>query len=217
MFTSIYHSACMAHDCGGEYTKRRVGKDCNRIWQHVSSGCSQGRKESTSVTTTIQWNVVGCYQGILLYKYMCIEYCSLHFINYSLQVIDELHFKNHTDKICRDKYDPSVIKEKHPGVSFMSAEQTFAWLTRFRKILSAMPKNHHLFYLHRLVKKRNIYTELCHRLNRKPLLPKTKDSKKLWTSTTFNQNKVITFFVTQILTILGNTKWTIDWESVVCC
>ena len=109
----------------------------------------------------------------------CYEYCSLHFINYSLQVIDKLHFKNHTGKICREKYDPSVIKEKHPGVSFMSVEQTFAWLTRFRKILSAMPKNHHLFYLHRLVKKRNIYTELCHRLNRKPLLPKTKDSKKL--------------------------------------
>ena len=31
MFTSIYHSACMAHDCGGEYAKRRVGQDCNRI------------------------------------------------------------------------------------------------------------------------------------------------------------------------------------------
>lgn len=119
-------------------------------------------------------------------------------------MIDELHFKNHTDKICRQKYDPSVIKEKHPGISFMSAEQTFAWLTRFRKILSAMPKTHHLYYLHRLVKKRNVYTELCHRLNRKPLLPKTKassDSKKLWTSTT--EVKVIIFFVY----ILGNTKW----------
>ena len=91
-------------------------------------------------------------------------------------MIDELHFKNHTDKICREKYDPSVIKEKHPGISFMSAEQTFAWLTRFRKILSAMSKTHHLYYLHRLVKKRNVYTELCHRLNRKPLLPKTKAS-----------------------------------------
>ena len=58
----------------------------------------------------------------------------------------------------------------------MSAEQTFTWLTRFLKILSAMPKTYHLYYLHRLVKKRNVYTELCHRLNRKPLLPKTKAS-----------------------------------------
>ena len=73
---------------------------------------------------------------------------------------DELHFRNHTDMVCREKYNPSTIKEKHPGVSFMSAEQIFAWLSRFHTILSAMPKTHHLFYLHRLVEKRNAYTEL---------------------------------------------------------
>jgi len=60
-------------------------------------------------------------------------------------VIDELHFRNHTDQVCKGKYNPSVISEKHRGVSFMSAELTFAWLSRFRKILSAMPKTHHLF------------------------------------------------------------------------
>ena len=52
---------------------------------------------------------------------------------------------------------PSAIKEKHPGVSFMSAEKMFAWLSRFRKILCAMHKTHHLFYLHCIVKERNLY------------------------------------------------------------
>ena len=40
------------------------------------------------------------------------------------------------DENCKEKYDPS---SKHPGVSFMSAEQTFAWLSRFRRILCAIP------------------------------------------------------------------------------
>ena len=82
-----------------------------------------------------------------------------------MQVIDELHI----DETCREKYNPSTIKEKYPGVSFMDAEQTFAWLSRFNRILSAMPKTHHLFYL---VKRRNMYMEMCHKLQRKPLLPK---------------------------------------------
>ena len=79
-----------------------------------------------------------------------------------LQIINELHIKNHVDEDCRKRYNPVPIKSKYPGVSFMSAEPTFAWLSRFRKILCAMPKAHHLFYLHRLVKRRNSYMELCH-------------------------------------------------------
>ena len=39
-----------------------------------------------------------------------------------------------------------------------------------------MSKNHHLFFLHRIVKRRNEYTEFCHNQGRKPLLPKTKDT-----------------------------------------
>jgi hypothetical protein len=85
------------------------------------------------------------------------------------KVIDELHIKNHVDETCKEKYDPSVIKCKHPGISFMSAERTFAWLSRFRRILCAMPKVHHLFYL---VKRWNLYMEMCHSIQRKPLLPK---------------------------------------------
>ena len=86
-----------------------------------------------------------------------------------MQVIDEFY---HVDETCREKYNPSTIKEKYPGVSFMGDEQTFAWLSRFNRILSAMPKTHHLFYLHRLVKRRKMYMEMCHKLQRKPLLPK---------------------------------------------
>ena len=63
---------------------------------------------------------------------VCIAYLTLGKLlacyAHSLQVIDELHFKNHIDKACREKYDPSVIKDKHPGMGFMSAEQTFTWL-----------------------------------------------------------------------------------------
>lgn len=94
-----------------------------------------------------------------------------------LKVIDDLHFKNHKDQICRAKYAPSKVKndlsDNDQSLNFMSAEQVFAWLSRYKRILSAMPKTHHLYYLHQLVKRRNKYTELCYRLNRKPLLPKT--------------------------------------------
>lgn len=91
-----------------------------------------------------------------------------------LSVIDDLHYKNHKDEKCRRMYSPTKVKEqnKEQGMNFMSAEQVFAWLSRYKRILSAMPKYHHLFYLHRLVKKRNQYTELCYSLNRKALLPK---------------------------------------------
>ena len=56
----------------------------------------------------------------------------------------------------------------------MAAEQTFVWLSRFKKILCAMPKVHHLFYLHRMVKHRNAYTTACYKYGKKPLLPKAR-------------------------------------------
>ena len=69
-----------------------------------------------------------------------------HYFTFScFFLLPELHFRNHIDPVCRRKYNPSVVKEKYPGVRFMSAEQTFAWLSRFRKILSAMLKIHYLF------------------------------------------------------------------------
>ena len=72
-------------------------------------------------------------------------------------MIDELHIKNHKDERCKTIYDPKKLKDKYPEVHFMSAEQTFVWLVRFRRILCAMPKRHHLSYLHRLINRRNNY------------------------------------------------------------
>lgn len=88
------------------------------------------------------------------------------------KIIDRLHISNHKDKKCKEKYDPSSLKEEIPNGNTMAAEQTFVWLSRFKKILCAMPKVHHLFFLHRMVKHRNNYTVRCYKNGRKPLLPK---------------------------------------------
>ena len=94
----------------------------------------------------------------------------------SIQVIDEVHYKNHTDARCLSRYNPAIAKEKHPDANFMVAEQTFSWLSRFKSILCAMPKNYHMFYLHRLCLRRNRYTEKCNKLERRLFLPKSSDT-----------------------------------------
>ena len=87
------------------------------------------------------------------------------------KIIDSLHIKNHVDEKCQDTYHPKKVKEAHPKYNLMCAEQVFTWLSRFKKITCSMNKSHHCFFLHRIVKRRNKYTELCHHLNREPLLP----------------------------------------------
>lgn len=94
------------------------------------------------------------------------------------KIIDSLHMKNHKDKECKQKYDPSHLKEDMPNANTMAAEQTFVWLSRFKKILCAMPRIHHLFYLHRMIKHRNSYTVKCYKSNKKPLLPKARGKQK---------------------------------------
>ena len=93
------------------------------------------------------------------------------------KIIDSLHIKNHKDAACKLMYDPGILKSELPEGNTMAAEQTFVWLSRFKKILCAMPKVHHLFYLHRMVKHRNAYTTTCYKYRKKPLLPKAKASK----------------------------------------
>ena len=93
------------------------------------------------------------------------------------KIIDSLHINNHKDESCREKYDPSVLKKEIPEGNTMAAEQTFVWLSRFKKILCAMPKVHHLFYVHRMVKHRNRYTVTCYKHGKKPLLPKARNKK----------------------------------------
>ena len=45
-------------------------------------------------------------------------------------------------------------------------------------LFCSMNKSHHLFFLHRLIVLRNEYTEMCHKIGRKPLLPKAKSKDK---------------------------------------
>ena len=55
------------------------------------------------------------------------------------KIIDTLHINNHVDEQCRRKYDPSSVKELNPTFNTMSCEQTFTWMSRYKKILRSMP------------------------------------------------------------------------------
>ena len=71
------------------------------------------------------------------------------------KIIDELHIKNHADTRWTEKYNPKEVLSE--DMKTMPCEQTFAWLSRFKRILSAMPKTHHHLYLHCIVQIRNMY------------------------------------------------------------
>ena len=88
--------------------------------------------------------------------------------------IDELHIRNHTRESCKRLYNTDLLKAQHPFANTMAAEQTFCWLSRYKKILNSMGKTHFHFLLHRLVVGRNSYTQRCYQLNRRPLLPNAK-------------------------------------------
>ena len=93
------------------------------------------------------------------------------------KIIDVFHFRNHTSLECRKKFSPAQLKECNPNYNTQAGEQTFVWVERFRHILCSMNKTHHLFYLHRMVLRRNAYTAKCYLNGRKPILPKTKSDK----------------------------------------
>ena len=96
------------------------------------------------------------------------------------KVIDKLHLKNHKNPRCKELYNPESVKEKCPKLNTLVAEQTFIWASRFKKILGAMPKSHFLFFYHRMVVRRNKYTEKCYKNNMQPLLPKLRSEKSTW-------------------------------------
>ena len=56
------------------------------------------------------------------------------------KVIDPLHLANHTRKKCKELYNPEKVKSTFPEANFMSAEQTFAWQGRYKKIFNSMTK-----------------------------------------------------------------------------
>ena len=94
------------------------------------------------------------------------------------KIIDSLHIKNHKDKKCHEVYNPDKIKESNPTFNTMSCEQTFSWLSRYKKLLASMGKCHHHFFLHRIVKRRNKYISFCYANGRRPVQPKPRRSKK---------------------------------------
>ena len=89
------------------------------------------------------------------------------------KIIDVFHFQNHVSAECREKFSPAKLKQQHPEFNTQAGEQTFVWIHRFRHILCSMNKVHHLFFLHRMVLRRNEYTSLCYLKGKKPILPKS--------------------------------------------
>ena len=94
------------------------------------------------------------------------------------KMIDGLHIRNHKRAQCQRELNPKRFTEMYPELedtkNSMAAEQTFIWAERFKKILFAMPKQRHVFYLHRMVKRRNRYTQKCHQKGKSPALPTAK-------------------------------------------
>ena len=94
------------------------------------------------------------------------------------KMIDALHIRNHTELSCHTDLHPDNMSDMYPALqntrNTQAAEQTFVWLGRYKKIICSMFKTHHLFFLHRMVKRRNRYTAKCYRSCRKPVLPGAK-------------------------------------------
>ena len=79
--------------------------------------------------------------------------------------VDALHIKNHVREKCKKDYPLVILKlrEQFKNPNTESAEQTFVWLGKFKRILNSMSKRNHHFYLHCLIKERNTYTEWCYK------------------------------------------------------
>ena len=45
-----------------------------------------------------------------------------------------------TNKQCRELYSPESVKLENPNTNTMCCEQTFAWLSRYKRILNSMLK-----------------------------------------------------------------------------
>lgn len=85
------------------------------------------------------------------------------------KVIDRLHIRNHKDQKCHELYHPD--DNLPASYNTMAGEQTFAWMSRFKKIVNSMTQTHHLFFLHRMCVRRNKYTSSCFKEGREPVLP----------------------------------------------
>ena len=99
--------------------------------------------------------------------------------NNLIKIIDSVHLHNHKRDSCKRDFNPSILKKVMPNGNTMVCEETFAWLSRYKKILNVLPKHRFEFMLHRLVVHRNKYTEYCHKVQKYPLLPTLKKKKTI--------------------------------------
>jgi len=93
------------------------------------------------------------------------------------KVIDDLHMKNHKNPECHQKYSTEKLRQELPKANTMCCEQTFAWLSRFKKILCSMDKRHFHFYLHRMVQRWNRYISYCYKTGKRVLSPDRKSGQ----------------------------------------
>lgn len=85
------------------------------------------------------------------------------------KLLIRLHLAKHKHPKCKEEY--SADETFPPGNNTMVAEQTFSWFSRFKKIANSMSQTHHLFFIHRNIKRRNTYTAKCRRKGKEPVLP----------------------------------------------
>ena len=62
------------------------------------------------------------------------------------KIIDPLHLRNHTRSKCKSDYNPEKVRKLFPEANLMCAEQTFTWLSRYKKIFNSM-SNSFPFYV----------------------------------------------------------------------
>ena len=58
------------------------------------------------------------------------------------KIIDSLHLANHVNPQCHTKYSPQPLKDKHPHSCKL--ENRCLWMGRFKHIVSAVNKIHHV-------------------------------------------------------------------------
>ena len=141
---------------------------------------------------------------------------STHYLYLSLQFYRSLTIS--TSRITAMKsVGKNIILRKYwrqirTTTLYMIAEQTFAWLSRYKKIVCSMDKLHHLFFLHRIVSRRNKYTHLCISTGRKVLLPKSKQkTKRYWfycdcMPFTFRLHNMLAYIICTSIPIHYNTS-----------
>jgi hypothetical protein len=95
------------------------------------------------------------------------------------KIIDGLHIQNHIRDDCRTLYNPAKFHDRFPqktSANTMVAEQTFSWLTKYKKQMCAMNKPNQIFFMHRLCIRRNAYNFKCLSESRTPLAPQSRSN-----------------------------------------